>query len=142
MSDFRALMFFDRVPVGHVVETVTNDDHFPYLRRGERVLVDKHEIEPIDGELFLVARANGSADVAETYKVDCGAAIGQRWCTRSLNRPRSSDDLMHWLRDGRHVPVVDGPYKPGFLEEKILGRVVGLYSGASVEAPAKGTRHG
>jgi len=120
---FRALTVFDVVPDGCRDLPVRDDWNAPHLRDGEVAIVDPGDCDLQHGELYAVAYSRGPEIMQAVWRT---AGNVTTWWAMNLNRPRSRDEFDAWLRAGRTIPAADGPYRPGGLEERILGRVVGI----------------
>ena len=122
-GEVRALTIFDAVPAGCRAMPVPDDRNAPHLRRGEVAVIDPADCVLVHGELFAVQFGRGPSITQALWRRHGDHA---NWWTHILNRPGNWPEAEAWMRAGRSVPAADGPYRPGGLEEKILGRVVGL----------------
>lgn len=119
--DLRAFIVCDRLPEGCVAYPVRNNDHAPHLRAGEWVIVDPTDCTPTHRDLFVIQWQGGSGpQVVEAAWFDQARDYWMVGVRRSrFNR-------------GSTLPVSDGilcgdfPYRTGQLEQRFLGRVVGI----------------
>ncbi|AWN47144.1 hypothetical protein DK419_13155 [Methylobacterium terrae] len=142
LTELRALPLFDSLPAGCIAHPVADNEAAPHLRLGEFAVIDTVDRDPIHGELFVIRYRSPVYDLGyrdrivqtnlRVYRSPAGEDV--RWWACPYQRPRSLDELHQWLNEGRMVGLSDGPYCPGMLEEKLVGRVVGLLASA-VEGP-------
>lgn len=132
----RALPVHSDVPPGCTVYPVADDRSSPHLRAGELAIVDLWDRTPDHGELFVIS-----------YDSPCEES-GERLCIvmvyrRTLRVPADDGPTPQprWLQAARWFAVpydrsatVEGPFRPGGIERKLVGRIVGLYQPAFEEA--------
>ena len=128
----RALTLHDVVPAGCRTMPVLDDWHAPHLRLGEMAVVDPSDRELQHGELYAVAYASGPDIVQAAWRTTGNLTA---WWAIALDRPRGPDGFAAWVEAGRVIPMADGPYRPGALEDMVLGRVVGILQPTSFEGP-------
>lgn len=125
----RSLIIYSAYPGEHLLFEVTDDGMSPHVNRGEFVIVDESDREPMHGELFLIQWSNGNRRVVEVGlfpKQDCvrpkGEQRGPWWNTYWTNTMENFDGSP-W----KSLRWFDGPYPEAHLAEKLVGRVVGIY---------------
>lgn len=126
--EVRALTVLDTVPAGCRAMTVPNDYHAPHLRRGEVAIIDPTDCALVHGELFAVQYGQGPAIMQAVWRTT--GDLSAWWCV-SLDDPTSWADCQARIKAGRMLRMADGPYRPGGLEERTLGRVVGILQPAT-----------
>ena len=122
-SAVRALTVLDTVPAGCRAMPVPNDHNAPHLRRGEVAIIDPADCALVHGELFVVQYGQGPAVMQVVWRTT--GNLSAWWCV-SLDDPRSWADCKARMDTGRVLRMADGPYRPGGLEERTLGRVIGI----------------
>ena len=122
-SEVRALTVLDTVPAGCRAMPVPNDYNAPHLRQDEIAIVDPADCALVHGELFVVACGAGPAIMQVRWRTT--GNLSAWWCG-SLDDPKSWAECEAWINAGRVLRMADGPYRPGGLEERTLGRVVGI----------------
>lgn len=142
--ELRALPTFEHLPGGHATFWVNSDGSAPHLNIGEFAVIDTTDRKLQHGELYLKQSDTGLRD----------RSISQAKLDRSVLRVDDEDEplwVLHQLRGFRRarkldsgIPLFtglcDGHYPTSWLEEQLLGRVVGVSSaplGALLE-PAAG----
>lgn len=127
----RSFIVYDDLPEGGVVVEITCDTAPPFVKKGDFVIADTSQREPISGELFAVEWGDGSREVVELkirggYYGNRGQAApfeyGYRWYIRvhsPIAAPFSGKAISAYQ--------ADGPYDAEHLKEKIVGRVIGFY---------------
>ena len=131
-GEIRALTILDAVPAGCRVLTVRDDRHTPHLRAGEVAVIDPSDCDPVHGELFAVQYGSGPTVMQTVWRTT--GKLTAWWCI-SLDDPKSWAECEARMNAGRVLHMADGPYRPGGLEEKILGRVIGLLQPSSFVVP-------
>ena len=124
-----ALTVSGSVPPGCMGYLIDDDDSEPVLRDGEFAIIDVNDREPVTGQLFLIEWDRGDRALVETFlrpnqKKDGTEVL--RWWVGAYNRPRSREQLDEALAGRRTISCIDGPYKPGCLEAKLIGKVIGV----------------
>jgi len=150
------LQVFDHVPLGYLAYAVADDSCEPLIQCGEIAIIDPTDHEPENGALFL--RKVGSAQhgrvsyrIEETILQDRNLVVdGQverqpAWLLGSHHRPHGRVEIEAWLRAGRPGIFVDGPYshygdKAWFVRDQLVGRVVGILTGATAQKAPAGLR--
>ena len=122
-SGVRALTVFDAVPNGCRAMPVPDDRNAPHLRQGEIAVVDPADCVLVHGELFVVQYGQGPAIMQAIWRTRGDLSA---WWALCLNRPKDWPEAQAWMAAGRALPMGDGPYCPGGLEERTLGRVIGI----------------
>lgn len=124
--ELRSYIVYDRLPAGHIAHTMLSTEVMPHIRPGERAVIDLSQREPVGGDLFLIEYQSGPVDrrrhVVETYYHE---KMGG-WVVGPLERRRIVTLAGAPDPDIPAVRWVDGPYRPGCLAEKLVGRVVGI----------------
>jgi hypothetical protein len=133
-SEYRAFMVYGHVPDGCIVLAIADEFSLPHLRPGEFVLVDTADTAPRNGEVFVIEWNSGRRNV-------CQARLASRrnpwfqegvdtWMVGSITRP-SIEALMAAPRKAGVIPTfngwTEGPFDPDHLQEKLVGRVIGLF---------------
>jgi hypothetical protein len=115
-SPIRALTIFESLPCGHNTLLISDDASAPHLKAGEFAVIDTLDRELQAGELYLIRYSSGR-HVVQIRSTPSG------WWASDLAGYRQTDEKIFG------VPVFagmsDGPYAPGQLKKKLLGRVVG-----------------
>ena len=124
----RALTVLDTVPAGCRAMPVLNDHHAPHLRRGEVAIIDPADCTLAHGELFAVQYGAGPAIMQTVWRTT--GNLSAWWCV-SLDDPTSWADCQARMNAGRVLRMADGPYRVGALEERTLGRVIGILQPAT-----------
>ena len=127
-GDLRALTLLDTVPPGCRALPIGDDRHAPHLRAGAVAVIDPADCDPVHGELFAVQYGRRPAVMQTVWRTTGDLAAW--WCV-GLDDPRSWAECEARMSAGRMLPCADGPYGPGCLEERTLGRVVGLLQPSS-----------
>lgn len=124
-GDARAIVVFDTVPEGCETFTVRPERKSNDFPAGTVVVVDPAEADPQDSEMFLLQWSSGARDVVEVRRwlkfddKDGGPLWTATWVTRLYNIYGQPLEAMRWG---------DGPYPDWAFREKLIGRVVGIYS--------------
>jgi hypothetical protein len=115
-SPIRALTIFESLPCGHNTLLIADDASAPHLKAGEFAVIDTTDRELQAGELYLIQYSSGR-HVVQIRSSPSG------WWASDLAGFRQTPEKIFG------VPVLagmsDGPYTPGLLKKKLLGRVVG-----------------
>lgn len=117
------------IPPGCFGYLVDNDDSEPVLSDGEFAVIDTTAREPENGALFLIQWNSGDREIVETFARPIASDGVERlaWWTGQYSRPRSREEVERFLRKGRTLSTVDGPYaRTEYLVEKLVGKVVGV----------------
>jgi hypothetical protein len=124
-SPIRALTIFESLPCGHNTLLISDDASAPHLKAGEYAVIDTLDRELQAGELYLIQYSNGR-HVVQIRTGQITTDSGRRqlvWWASDLAGYRQTDEKFFG------IPVFagmsDGPYAPGQLKKKLLGRVVG-----------------
>lgn len=112
----RSYIVYSETPAGCLTHVVTSDRAAPHLRAGDVAIFDPTDLEPTQGEHFLVQWTSADRrDVVETRNELGG------WCfTWEAAVAAIGDDTplkVRWR---------DGPYRPEGIAQRILGRIVGI----------------
>jgi hypothetical protein len=126
----RSFIVYGELPEGCLAMEVMDNKGRPHVRKGEIVVIDPSQREPINGDMFVVEWLNGDRQVVETrtqnLKVhprdgsppefrDCWFA---EWQATITNLAGTEATTHRWG---------DGPYNEQGMQDKIVGRVVGIY---------------
>lgn len=122
-SEVRALTVLASVPTGCRAMPMPDDRNDPHLRRGEVAILDLADCALVHGELFVVQYGSGPAIMQAVWRTTGDLSA---WWALCLNRPKDWPEAQAWMAAGRALPMGDGPYRPGGLEERTLGRVIGI----------------
>lgn len=125
MTPTHSLLILDAIPEGCETFKVTAEREAPFLHAGELAIVDTSDTAPQDGELFLLQWSSGTREVIEVRRwlrfddANGGPLWTAQWvsCLYRLDGKRL--EAMRWA---------DGPYPDWAFREKLIGRVVGVYS--------------
>ncbi len=131
-GEIRALTLLDAVPAGCRAMAVLDDKNAPHLRLGEVAVIDPADCGLVHGELYAVQFGRGPSITQALWRRHDDQG---HWWTHTLNRPCDWPETDAWMRAGKTVPAADGPYRSGGLEEKILGRVIGLLQPSTFMVP-------
>lgn len=126
----RAFVCYNELPAGLAAYPVMDNRSAPHLNVGDIAIIDPHDTTPFEGELFLMHEGMGSERfiINETFTRERIPG----WCVGPVAQPS-------WMSD---VPCVPGcppsrwcdfPYRTEVLEQKLLGRVVGILQPAFAE---------
>jgi hypothetical protein len=115
----RALPIFESLPCGHNTLLVADDASAPHLKAGEFAVIDTLDRELQSGELFVIQYESGDR---RRYIVQLRSAPSGWWAGDLAGYRQTNERIFG-------VPVfagmADGPYTPGQLKKKLIGRVVG-----------------
>jgi hypothetical protein len=112
----RALTIFDSLPRNRRTLLIEDDASAPHLKVGEYAVIDTTDRKPQSGELYVIQYSNGP-DIVQIRKNEIG------WWARDLAGYRHTNEKIFGLPV--FAGMSDGPYTPGLLKKKLLGRVVG-----------------
>lgn len=129
-GELRALTLLDALPPGCRALAIRDDRHAPHLRAGEVAVIDPADCDPVHGELFAVQYGDGPTVMQTVWRTT--GNLTAWWCV-SLDDPKSWAECQARMDAGRALYLADGPYRPGGLEERTLGRVVGLLQPSTLE---------
>ncbi len=129
-GELRALTILDAVPAGCRALPIGDDRHAPHLRTGEVAIVDPADCDLVHGELYAIQYGRGPT-VMQAIRRTSGTLTAW-WCV-SLDDPGSWAECQARINAGRTLRMADGPYGPGGLEERTLGRVVGLLQPSTLQ---------
>lgn len=128
---------FEQLPHGCFALEVTDYDSEPLIHRGEFVVIDPNDCEPVFGSLFL-RRYNSVPDLAIVEVLVSpfrkpSPGRKSRVMLASHNRPRTIDEQVACLKVGGRMGWADGPFEvegplAWYIGSIILGRVIGLYA--------------
>ena len=120
----RPFIVFDSVPAGCVAYPVNNNRHAPLLWTGEWVIVATEQRHPIEGELFVIQwQSGGGPQIVEATTMK----NKPYWVVGARHRGADAQNLGF----GKLGDIIgDGPYRPDQLEQRFLGRVVGILQAA------------
>jgi hypothetical protein len=124
-SPIRALTIFESLPPGHSTLRITDDASAPHLKAGEYAVIDTADRELQAGELYLIQYSSGR-HVVQIRTGHITTDSGRRhlvWWASDLAGYRQTDEKIFGLPV--FAGMSDGPYSPGLLKKKLLGRVVG-----------------
>ena len=142
----RALPTLDALPAGSVTHLVADASAAPHLLPGEFAVIDTTDREPIHGELYVIRYSSPLTDSGFRDRVieacrrpyrSPEEADGWRWWACPYVRPLSGAELEAWADAGRPFVLSEGPFKPGAMEAKLVGRVIGVLA-ATFEEPDRG----
>jgi hypothetical protein len=137
MQAVRALTMLDHVPGGCILHPVTDDDSAPHLRAGEFAIVDTTDTEPQHGEVYLVRFQQPYRGQVEEVRYiqqimvkhyrgpDGEAFTGLMMQCLNFEPYRETGRIPEILHRSMAWPV---------LKEDLIGRVVGIFQAAQVEA--------
>lgn len=122
----RALPIYKCVPAGCMGYLVTDRLTEPHLRLGEIAIIDTADRDPVLWELYLIKynhpfEDDGRLEIVQVLRNKFGP----------LDDGSEGLNVGPYVKD-QHIPgygmcrMVDGPYKPHDLRERLLGRVVGV----------------
>jgi hypothetical protein len=136
--DFRAFLLMDAPPAGCLCVPVTDEKSLPHLRPGEFAIVDPTDRAPYSGEVFLIEWNGGRREFVSVKERparrldaapgDCAwwvGAPGQPWRAPSVKVSRE-----RVMQEASMFGLVDGPLDRDHLQEKLVGRVVGILHAA------------
>jgi hypothetical protein len=128
--EVRALTVLGTVPDGCRAMPVLDDRNAPHLRQGEVAVIDPTDCVLIHGELFAILYGSGPAIMQAIWRTRGDLSA---WWALCLDRPKDWPEAQAWMAAGRALPMGDGPYRAGALEERTLGRVIGILQPATAE---------
>ena len=130
-NELRALTIFDRLPAKHSTLLTTEDGAEPHLCKGEFAVVDTTDREPQHGELYVIQyqgherrRRLIQLTSSQLNITGPGAKPSLVWWCGDLRGWRKTDEKM--LGCPVYAGLSDGPYETEHLQEKLIGRVVGV----------------
>jgi hypothetical protein len=120
-----AFPIYRAIPEGCVPWPVRDDRHAPHLQPEEFAVIDPTDREFVSGELYLIQQNHGPI-LWQVSRRKEGI-----WFS-PLNRPRSGAEVDRIVRETPPLGLLplhmsDGPLKPEYLPEMILGRVIGVW---------------
>lgn len=121
----RPFIIYDRLPAGHAAYVVPDNRQLPHLRAGEWVIVDTSDRTPTHGDLFVIQWQTGGGPmiVEAGWNAKYGYwMVGSR-CNR-FNRGTGNLPVSEGMISG------DFPYRTDQLEDRFLGRIVGILEAA------------
>lgn len=134
--EYRALMMFDRLPVGCIAHLVTDSYSQPHIRAGEWVVVDTADRAPRLGEVYLIQWLNGRRSICQVRQGKSLPDLPRPdlWFVGGLSNPQGPAAIKAaldvTLKTGTSaLGWSDGPFRigSGHLEGKLVGSVIGLY---------------
>ena len=144
-TELRALTVFDRLPPKHSTFRTTEDGAEPHLCKGEFAVVDTTDREPQHGELYVIQyHGYERRRVIIQVRSDLlnitgpGAEPSLVWWCGDIRGYRKTDEKM--MGCPVYAGMSDGPYQTEHLQQKLIGRVVGVAFTAlgNLLAPAAG----
>lgn len=118
-TSIRALAIFDSLPRNHRTLLIEDDASAPHLKAGECAVIDTTDRELQAGELYVIRYDSGDR---RRYIVQIRSTASGWWAGDLAGYRQTNAKIFG-------VPVLagvsDGPYTPGLLKKKLLGRVVG-----------------
>lgn len=131
-GELRAFEAFDHVPPGCKLELVRDGSHTPHLRPGEFVVADLNDRTLVSGELYLIRYPNGGRAIRQVLMRrhhDADRTFDGIWFC-SLCRPTyRPDGEIDWSRP---FHLIDGPLNPAYLDQYLLGRVIGIFQAPEI----------
>ncbi len=123
-----AFPMFKTVPLGCTVWLVNGREHEPVMKPGEWAVIDTTDRDIEFGELYLVRQYSGPI-VWQVCQNGLARPDGGRPC--AMLRPvaghyRTIEEVHRAFRTGR-VFTSDGPIYLEYLQEQIIGRVIGMF---------------
>jgi hypothetical protein len=124
----RALTVFDSLPRNHRTILIRDDASAPHLKAGEYAVIDTTDRELQSGELYVIQYDSGDRrrHLVQIRTGHITTDSGRRelvWWVGDLAGFRQTDEKIFGLPV--FAGMSDGPYTPGLLKKKLLGRVVG-----------------
>lgn len=113
----KALPVMTECPEGMGEQDVDNAVAYPLVRKGETVVYDPTQRDPVHGALCVRQLNNGNRTVMLINQRTVGGIEGA-WWVDPVNRPTN--------REAGPIYTSDGPYEEDHLREKIVGTVVGI----------------
>ncbi len=146
-AEYRALEVFISISARYSLFPVTRTGFEPHLRVGEIAVVDESDVEPLNGELFVIKIRSPFAEhpdgcvrrLAQIWPVEHTGVDGEPfigWWHGDLCRPRGMAEVEEWFAKGRMITLCDGPMRLEHMRERIVGRVVGVFQ-SSAEGPRR-----
>ena len=143
-----ALVVYNHVPDGCHLHLIPDNAHWPVLRTGEHAVVDTTQREIEFDQLYSIRQSNGP----RVWQVSRSLYKTIEPCVmlHPLNRPGSMEEIDQIIADAQEmvapgsIPIVplnlsDGPIRlDGFVEKRVIGRVIGVYQAEDVSLPAIG----
>jgi hypothetical protein len=128
----RALEVFEQVPPGCEIFLMRDNALCPHLRQGEFAVIDMNDREYQFGELYLIQWSSGHRSVRQVKK---------RWYFADHKKKIEAEGVWFlamvsptFLSNGEIDPrgplyLSDGPLKPQYLPDYLMGRVIGIFEG-------------
>lgn len=128
-AGLRPYIVYRRLPEACFAFELRDHSCEPLLHRGECLVIDLLDREPVEGELFLVEWSGGRREVVEFLPRD--VAGEPHWYLHSYNRPRSVDEVGEWLKRRWAGAFPDGPYAADappetHIRRRVVGKVIGI----------------
>lgn len=133
------LQTFTELPKGCFVHAARDNAHWPFIKAGEFVVVDRNESDFASGQLYLFEYRPAEPWQDPRFVIwqveDAEEGRYPEPCVwmHPLNRAKSSEELSERFEAGRGLYVSDGPLMKRFLPKYITGRVVGIYDAGCQE---------
>jgi hypothetical protein len=133
-----SLRVYNRIPKGFLAHAETTAETLPLVEPGEVVVVDPYYRDVEEGALFVIEYGRGTnypsrhiveprphTDAVHTLADDL-------WWTGAYCRPRSQAEFRDRAARGVGLGgLSDGPAQRIYFNEKLIGRVVGIYRPAA-----------
>ncbi|MCL6706739.1 hypothetical protein M8R20_06995 [Pseudomonas sp. R2.Fl] len=130
-----------------VAYAVPDNSDAPAFREGEYVVADPADRKPVNGSIVLVEWSSGRRSLTST-RAEAGewSERGVRlchdgpdlvWWFDPIVQPRNDAEAAEWCRAGRIRSTSDGPYSADHMQEKTIGRVVGIATGSVASSWAR-----
>lgn len=126
----RAFIVCDRLPEGTIPFMLTDESMEPHLRAGDIAIIDTDDREPQHGELFLTEWGSHRRTIVEVGNFPRPECIRPR----PGSRPVQQYYNCYWRGASYHLDGrlaersrwFDGPIADWALEDRLVGKVVGI----------------
>lgn len=140
--EYRAFELMVELPPSCIVFPVTDTDSLPHLRPGEFAVVDTTDMEPRNGEVYVIQWQSGARVLCQANIYRPGQLFYQddreTWRVGSIRRGPTYEAILAAAKEsasrGRIYVVpgwCDGPFNRDHLKSCLVGRVIGILGAAS-----------
>lgn len=136
-------LVLSRAPKGTFLHCVADDSAEPAFHAGEWLVIDPSQTEPVEREPVLIEWSNGHRAVVQIGSSVLGEG---KWIIRDLATPHDPAERNAYYRrwfastNAGHNPpplrTCTGPIGTDHLQEKIVGRVIGVFRSSEPVLPA------
>jgi len=136
-NEYRGFTIYDRMPAGCFAFPIIDHYSLPHLRMGEFVVVNPSDIEPRNGEVYVIQWDGGRRCVCQARICNTKSLyyLGEEtWMVGSIRRPDMDRFLAQASEAAKRGAIMvypgwsEGPFRgTDYLKTKLVGRVIGLF---------------